>query len=149
MAIPSLKRIDTFRWNAREISLHVSLERYDSILSVLEQVSQSNTDNGEKRNTSLGLIDSFQSKQFLATAYLFREIFSITGCILQSVNIDFGTALDLIDSAINKLKALRSNPGKVIRIVESHFDPKDFRWEENRIRRRKRLHGKNANDEQA
>ena len=80
-----------------EFSLHVFLERYDSILSVLEQESQSNTYDGEICNTALGLIDLFQSKQFLATAYLFREIFSITGplcCILQSVNIDFETALD-------------------------------------------------------
>ena len=35
----------------------------------------------------------------------------------------------------------------MIGIVESHFDPKDFRWKENRIRRRKRLDGEIANDE--
>ena len=62
-----------------------------------------------------------QTKQFLATAYLFREIFASTGPLsryLQRVDVDFGKALGMVESAIDELNDLRKKPERIIKYVE-------------------------------
>ena len=59
----------------------------------------------DKRDIADRLLDLFSTKQFIASAYLFREVFAITGPlsrILQSVNIDFGKTLNLLDAALEQ-----------------------------------------------
>ena len=81
----------------------------------------------------------------MATAYLFKKIFSITGDlsrILQGVNIDFNKALVLLDDALEKLEAL--SPENVIGIVDKDFPMVE--WEEKRIMRRRKMPGEKAKD---
>ena len=75
----SIKRINTVRCNSREFSLRAFIDRYESVTSVLEEISGNTSFKSETRVTATGLLDAFQTKQFIATAYLLREIFTTTG----------------------------------------------------------------------
>ena len=96
------------------------------------------------------MLTSFQLKQIVATACLFREIFAITGPLsryLQSIDVDLGTATSMIDSAILQLEQLRNNEEKIVKIVDNDFD--EAFWKENRVRRRRVLDGEESRDEPA
>ena len=88
----------------------------------LEGLKEKTSIEAEKRSAADGLLKTFCTKQFMASAFLFKEIFSITGGlsrILQGVNIDFGKALVLLDEALAKLEAL--SPDNIIGIVDNDF----------------------------
>ncbi|CAB4034460.1 zinc finger MYM-type 1-like [Paramuricea clavata] len=152
LKVLSLKRLNTVRWHSRELCLKVLLSRYDCILSVLETVALDSLIDGNPRKTSIGLLKQIQTKQFLATAYLFREIFASTGPLsryLQRVDVDFGKALGMVESAIDELNELRNQPERIIRYVEQKHDSPSVTWEQPRIRRRRRMDDENAEDEPA
>ena len=103
LKVLTLKRVNTVRWHSREFCLKVFLERYSCIIQVLENVVTGTSFDENQRLTAEGLLTSFQLKQIVATAYLFREIFAITGPLsryLQSIDADLGKATSMIDSAI-------------------------------------------------
>ena len=152
LKVLSLKRLNTVRWNSREFCLKVLLSRYECILSVLETVSSDISFEGNPRNTAAGLLTQLQTKQFLATAYLFREIFAATGPLsqyLQGVDVDFGKALSMFDSTIAQLNKLRGEPDRIVRCVEQVHDSVNVVWQQTRFRRRRRMDGENAEDEPA
>ena len=63
----------------------------------------------------------FSTKQFIASAYLFQELFAMIrslSYILQVENIVFGKTLNLLDGALEQLLKLRSDPPKIIHVVE-------------------------------
>ena len=127
--VTSLKRINTLRWSSREFSLKEFLQRYECTMSVLETVAADTSFEGNQRRTSAGLVECFQTKQFVATAYLFREIFAITGPLsryLQSIDIDFGKAISLIDCAVAQLNTLREEPENIVASVEQDFNPAEI-----------------------
>ena len=89
-----LKRRNTVRWSASEYWLAMFLKRYDSVMRMLEKITASTAFDADRRNTkhANGMRNFFSTKQFVARAYLFREIFAMTGPlshILQGVNIEF------------------------------------------------------------
>ena len=152
LKVLSLKRLNTVRWHSRELCLKVLLSRYDCILSVLETVALDSLIDGNPRKTSIGLLRQIQTKQFLATAYLFREIFASTGRLsryLQRVDVDFGKALGMVESAIDELNELRKEPERIIRYVEQKHDSPSVTWQQPRIRRRRRMDDENAEDKPA
>ena len=105
LPIRSLKRINTVRWSAREYCLHMFLKRYHAIIPMLRKIVADTSFHPDKRDIADGLLDLFSTKQFIASAYLSREVFAITGPlsrILQSVNIDFGKTLNLLDAALKQ-----------------------------------------------
>lgn len=141
-SIRSLKRIDTVRWSAREFSLDIFVKRYDSIMLMLQKIVDDNSYKSDKRSTADGMLKLFSTKQFLATALLFKEIFSITGPLsrkLQSVNIDFGSALTLLKNAEEQLETLRKDPQQIIDAVDLNFEGAE--WEQKRIVRSRRISG--------
>ena len=84
----------------------------------------------------------------MPTACLFREIFVITGPLsryLQSVNVDLGKALDMVDASLSRLQSLRSDPDKVIQISDK--DCGTVEWKERRVRRRRVMDGEIARDQ--
>ena len=152
LKVLSLKRLNTVRWHSRESCLKVLLSRYDCILSVLDTVALDFSIDGNPRKTSAGLLTQIQTKQFLATAYLFREIFASTGPLsryLQRVDVEFGKALGMVESAIDELNELRKEPERIIKYVEQKHDSPGVTWQESRVRRRRRMDDENAEDEPA
>ena len=99
LPIRSLKRLNTVRWNAREMCLRTFLDRYESILEALDIVHTDMSFDIKHRSEAAGLLISIQTKQFLATALLFSEIFAITGPLsryLQSIDNDLSRAMNMI-----------------------------------------------------
>ena len=68
---------------------------------------------------------------------------------LQRVDVDFGKALGMVESAIDELNELRKQPERIIRYVEQKHDSPSVTWEQPRIRRRRRMDDENAEDEPA
>ena len=93
---------------------------------LLEEIAASTAFDVDRRNTVDGMQNLFSTKPPVASAYLFREIFVMTGPlsrILQGVNIGFGEAFNLLDAAaLEQLSKLRSDPKKIIHAVEENFD---------------------------
>ena len=84
----------------------------------------------------------------MATACLFHEIFVITGPLsryLQSVIVDLGKALAMVDSSLSRLHSVRSDPDKIIQISDK--DCGTVEWKERRVRRRRVMDGEIARDE--
>ena len=138
--------MNTVRWSAREYCLDMFLKRYDSVMLMLEKITDSTAFDPDRRSTVDGMRNLFSTKQLMASAYLFREIFAMTGPlsrILQGVNIDFGNALNLLDAVLEQLSKLRSDPQKNIHAVEENFH--GIEWEEKRIS--VRMPGELAQDE--
>ncbi len=80
------------------MSLAVFLERYDSVVATLDTSFES-----DQRAKAAGILDLNETKQFLATAMVFKEIVAFTGPLsryLQSTAIDFGKALVMVDNTI-------------------------------------------------
>ena len=74
LKVLSLKRLNTAHWHSREFCLKVFLSRYDCILSILETVASDVSFDGNPGKTSAGLLTQIQTKQFLATIPLSRNI---------------------------------------------------------------------------
>eukprot|EP00731_Ephydatia_muelleri_P012303 Em0006g1197a len=131
-AIRSLKRLNTVRWSAREMCLSTFLERYECILLTLNQIQTEVSFDLKHRSEAAGLLSSIQTREFLATAFLFQEIFAKTGPLsryLQSVNMDYAKALAMIDSVIASLERMRSAPQDIIDIMErSVQDSSSIQW---------------------
>ena len=85
LPIPSLKCLNTVRWSAREYCLDMCLKRYDSVMLMLEKITGITTFDEDRQNTADAMRNLLSTKQFKASDYLFREIFVITGTILQGV----------------------------------------------------------------
>eukprot|EP00731_Ephydatia_muelleri_P025064 Em0017g147a len=139
-AIRSLKRLNTVRWSAREMCLSTFLERYECILLTLNQIQTEVSFDLKHRSEAAGLLSSIQTREFLATAFLFQEIFAKTGPLsryLQSVNMDYAKALAMIDSVIASLERMRSAPQDIIDIMErSVQDSSSIQWKTTRVSRR-------------
>ncbi|XP_066922182.1 zinc finger MYM-type protein 1-like [Clytia hemisphaerica] len=147
LTIRSLKRIKTVKWSSREFALEVFLDRYDSILLLLNRVKDGTSHPADKRQTANGLLEGFLTKQFVASAILFREIFGITGPLsrtLQSVNINFDTALKHLDTAEAKLKLLRKDPNIILEAVENELP--GVEWKEERTRKKRKLTDEESDD---
>ena len=101
-----------------------------------------------QRATAKGLLESFEKEQIMATAYLFREIFVITGPLstyLQSVKVDLGKALAMVNGCVSQLQRLRSDPDEIIRICENECN--NVKWHETRVRHRKMMDAEMATNE--
>ena len=58
-------------------------------------------------------------KQVVATAYLFREIFAVTGPLsryLQNGDVDFGKAIDMVGSSIENIEKMQDEAEKIPQI---------------------------------
>ena len=105
LAIRSLKC--PVRWNSREKCVNTFVERHECIL---DKIQMDNTFDTKHRSDATGFLSSINTKQFMATMYLFQEIFVVTGPLsryLQTVNMDICIALAMVQSAIDSLEKKR------------------------------------------
>ena len=146
----SVKPLNTVRWNAREFCLKIFLLRFDCILQVLQTVAENRSFEENQRATAQGLYSSFQTKKIVATACLFREIFAVTGPLsryLQSVDVNFGKAIDMVDSSIEKIEKMRDEAEKILQIVETDFE--GVHWKTTRICHKRVMDGEQERDQPA
>ncbi len=130
MKVFSVKRLNTVRWSAREFCLNAFFSRFDCIVKELEKVAAYPSFEEKQCSTAEGLLAYFQSRQITATACLIREIFAITGPLsryLQSVSVDFGNALRIVDSAVLQLQEMRKIPDKIIEQATEEFEGAEWR----------------------
>ena len=126
------------------------LKRYDSVMLMIEKITASTAFDVDRRNTADGMQNLFPAKQFMASPYLFREVFAMTGPlsrILQGKNIDCCKTLNLLDAALEQLLKLGSEPQKTVHAVEKYFH--GIKCEEKRISRRRQMPVELAQDEPA
>ena len=110
----AVKRLNTVRWSAREFCLNTFFARFDCIVEVLQKVTADPSFKENQRSIAEGLLVSFQSRKITATAYLFREIFAITGLLsryLQIIRVDFEM---LCEWLILQLQEMRQIPDTII-----------------------------------
>lgn len=99
---------------------------------LLEKITASTALDVDRRNTVDGMQNLFSTKPSVASAYLCREIFAMTGPlsrILQGVNIGFGKAFNLLDAALEQLSKLRSDPKSTLLrkiLIESSRKRREF-----------------------
>ena len=130
----SVKRLNTVRWNSRELCLKVFLQRYDPLMRVLQNSDSNNSIDSKKRAISKGLNGAFLRKDIIATAILFKEIFVITGPLntyLQSIDMDFGQANALVAGALDSIQRLRNDYSRVEEQVKKF---KDSKWDREKQR---------------
>ena len=133
----SVKRLNTVRWSSRELCLNVFHQRYDILMRVLQNVIEDTTLNNKQRAVATGLRQSFLKKDIIATAYLFKEIFSITGPLnryLQSTKMDLGKANGLVNGVNVQLGTLRETPDLVINQLNTLTE--DSQWDVDGRRKR-------------
>ena len=96
------------------------MEPHDSVILSLPKIKASSAFEVKLRGKADVLLTSNQTRQFMATAFLFREIFAVTGPLsryLQTVDIDFSKAVPMIDSAITSLQKMRDMPDDTFRLM--------------------------------
>ena len=117
------------------------VERHECIILTLDKIRKDNTFDTKHRSDATGLLSSINTKQFMATMYLFQEIFVVTGPLsryLQTVNMDICNALVMVQSAIDSLEKIRNSASDTIqRMEEATAGFGDIEWKTSRIRRRK------------
>ena len=120
LPVRSLKRLNTARWSSRELCLTTLFERHDSVVLSLEKIKAGSAFEVKLSGKADGLLTSIQARQFMTTAFFFREIFAVTGPLsryLQTVDIDFSNAVSMIDSAVTSLQKIRDMPDDIFRLM--------------------------------
>ena len=123
--------------------MKTSLELHDSVVLSLAKIKASSAFEVKLRGKADGLLTSIKTRQFMATAFLFREIFTVTGPLsryLQTVDIDFSKAVPMIDSAITSLQKMRDMPDHIFRVMADD-DFGDIEWRTTHVHHRRRLSG--------
>lgn len=101
-----MKRFLTTRWTSHDRVLIVINEKYSALLETLEEISDANNSDREAASTVENLISKITSFQFILMVLFFRKMFAITTQVsryLQTKEIDFVQAINLIDVAKNRL----------------------------------------------
>ena len=148
----SLKRINTVRWNSRELSLDVFLQMYDCTGETLQKAANDTSLERDYRSRASGLLENIVTKQFVATALLFKEIFQFTGPLsryLQSVDLDFSKAISMVNDITMQLEKLRKRPDDILSIISQSHSYEKLNWKPIIVRFHRRMDGEVAPDEPA
>lgn len=108
--IRKIKNFSDTRWTSHDRVISVIHDKFDALINTLNILSSS-TDRVTSSNAHI-FLQTIPSFNFILILKLVGRIFSITtptSCYLQSNNIDFIQAFQLIDNAKQELVALRSD----------------------------------------
>ena len=103
-----LQRLSDTRWACRYLSLDVIASTFDSILATLESIADSN--DKAKAIEATGLLHQIGCFKFVSCLIIFWRIMGLTKSLsdqLQSEEIDFALAADLVASTSDTLKTFR------------------------------------------
>ena len=121
LPLRSLKRLNTVRWFSRELCLRTFLERFECVLEALNRIQADISFESKLRSDAAGLLSSIQTKQFLATAFLFCEVFAHTGPLsryLQGIDVDLSKALNIIDCVIASLDEMHNGSFDILAKID-------------------------------
>lgn len=151
--IRKIKNFSDTRWTSHDRVISVIHDKFDALIDTLNILSSS-TDRVTSSNARI-FLQTISSFNFILILKLVGRIFSITtptSCYLQSKNIDFIQAFQLIDNAKEQLVALRSDE-KFDDLAEDskqfaiHHNLPESNFKESRVRKKKKMPGEQANDE--
>jgi len=107
----SLARAGDTRWGTHHKTLVRLMLMWESVLEVLENISDDGTD-GEKKTLASGLIEKIESFQFVFILHLMIRVLGITQDLsqcLQKKNQNIIRAIGLIGAVMRNLNAMREN----------------------------------------
>ena len=105
-----LPRLSDTWWASRHLFVNMVCCRYDCLIATLEDIG--NGSDATRSIESRGLHHQLKSFSFLLTLVTFDKVLSITKCLsdqLQSVNIDLGSAAQLVIASKAALQDYRSD----------------------------------------
>jgi len=148
-----MKNFSSTRWTSHGRALTVILDKYKAVMNTLEELS--NSTERETSSMASNLMSTISSFKFVIHLLLMRNIFEHTtplSMYLQSLSLDFITALTMIDNCANKLSELRNELHLDALLAEAkrfslENELEEIWFPEKRVQRRKRMAGENTNDE--
>ncbi|KAF0706626.1 zinc finger MYM-type protein 1-like, partial [Aphis craccivora] len=148
-----MKNFSSTRWTSHGRALTVILDKYKAVMNTLEELS--NSTERETSSMASNLMSTISSFKFVTHLLLMRNIFEHTtplSMYLQSLSLDFITALTMIDNCANKLSELRNELHLDALLAEAkrfslENELEEIWFPEKRVQRRKRMAGENTNDE--
>lgn len=152
-----LKYLSTTRWTSHFRAIDAIEDTFDALKSALAELK---TDSDRKTSKMAGIfLQCITQFKFILTLFVMKRIFEITtplSVYLQSKQLDFLRALQLVDGAKNQLTALSSrNPSdeqfsKIIQMAEgfaAKHELDETRLPDTRVARKKIMPGETARDE--
>lgn len=151
--VQRMKSFSDTRWTSHDRVLTVIFEKYQALVESLKLLS--NSSDRVTASTSRTFLNTISEFKFILCLIFLKNIFNVTTPLsnyLQSRNIDFIEALNLVNIAKENLMELRSDDsfddflkttkeyGKVNEVVNCDF-------KEVRKRTKKKMAGENAEDE--
>ena len=160
-----LQKLGVTRWWAKHKSLSAvfcknehsgyDIKKYSLIISVLQEIGTSSDFDGNTKATARSLRDKWLKFETLMTAALYTELFELTtptSNYLQSPNMDYLTAWEMVQTLATGLKSLREKFSQLYGNVKMFSENLNREFEENelhlrvdadfatkRIRRKKRF----------
>ncbi|KAK1388607.1 Repressor of the inhibitor of the protein kinase-like protein [Heracleum sosnowskyi] len=110
--IGNLQRAGSTRWSSHFNSVCSLIDKYGSIIVVLESINNCTTNSSAQRGEARGTIKAVKSFKFLFVLYLMHKIMGITDLLcraLQSKSIDILNAMDLVATTKELLQSLRDD----------------------------------------
>ncbi|KAL5245911.1 hypothetical protein ACI65C_013319 [Semiaphis heraclei] len=148
-----MKNFSSIRWTSDGRALTVIYEKYKALTNTLKELS-----NSTERDTSsmaTNLMSAISSFKFVTHLLLMRNIFEYTtplSMYLQSLSLDFITALTMVDNCAKNLSELRNELQSDILLAEAKRFSLENELEEvwfpdKRVQKRKKMAGEKTNDE--
>lgn len=153
MRVQRMKNLSTTRWTSHDRAINVVFLKYLAVIETLEKLTKS-----PDTNTSCqakGLYPNLTSFKFIVIMILMKKIFDISTPLsnyLQSSTLDFVEALNLVDSAHERIKKLRieesfNNLMDDAKSFATLHELEETSLKEERIRRKTKMPGENCRDE--
>lgn len=148
-----MKNFSSTRWTSHGCALTVIYKKYKALTNTLKELS-----NSTERDTSsmaTNLMSTISSFKFVTHLLLMRNIFEYTtplSMYLQSLSLDFITALTMVDNCAKKLSELRNELHLDILLAEAkrfslENELEEVWFPEKRVQKRKKMAGEKTNDE--
>lgn len=148
-----LPGFSTTRWTSHHRATETIFKRYDQLLSTFEKITEMET-NREAASESETYSEKLRSFPFVLTLLVVNTVFEITTPLskyLQTKNIDFIQAYDMVKVSLEKIKKIRNEKSydkfikKAEEFAEEHETEIDFPVK--RISVKKRQADETGNDE--
>ncbi|XP_017217245.2 uncharacterized protein LOC108194821 [Daucus carota subsp. sativus] len=110
--IGNLQRARSTRWSSHFNSICSLIDKYSSILTVLESIITCSTSSNSMRGEARGSLNALKSFKFIFVLYLMHKIMGITDLLcraLQTKSIDILNVVDLVATTKELLQSLRAD----------------------------------------